>query len=131
VLATVGGTAPTITHATTTAGDGSHDEVQTITVAHADGGTMTWTYSGQTTTALAYGISAAAAQTALEALSNIAPGDIVVTKLADVYTITVQPGGALHFTNIAQLTSSATNLTSDNDLTAGAFDVHVEYLLGA
>lgn len=51
---------------------------QTITV-DAAGGAFTITWGGQTTSNLAYNISAADMQTALEALSNINPGDVVVT----------------------------------------------------
>lgn len=53
-------------------------EVQTITV-DATGGTFTVTWSGQTTVANAFNIAAATLQTNLENLSNIAPGDVVVT----------------------------------------------------
>lgn len=56
------------------------NEVQTLTVTGGPtGGTFTITWSGQTTAAIAYNATAAAVQTALEALSNIAPGDVVVT----------------------------------------------------
>ncbi|MET7713670.1 hypothetical protein [Streptomyces sp. NPDC005407] len=59
------------------------NEVQTLTVTGApDGGTFTITWSGQTTGAIAYNATAAQVQTALEALSNIAPGDVVVTGAA-------------------------------------------------
>ena len=49
-------------------------------------GRLEWhklTYSGQTTASIAFNASAAQVQAALEALSNIAPGDVVVTKLQD------------------------------------------------
>jgi hypothetical protein len=56
------------------------NEVQTLTVTGAPtGGTFTITWSGQTTAAIAYNATAAEVQAALEALSNIAPGDVVVT----------------------------------------------------
>lgn len=56
------------------------NEVQTLTVTGGPtGGTFTITWSGQTTSSLAYNATAAQVQTALEALSNIAPGDVVVT----------------------------------------------------
>jgi len=55
-------------------------EVQTVTITGTPtGGTFTLTYAGQTTTALAYNAAAAAVLAALEALSNIAPGDLAVT----------------------------------------------------
>lgn len=59
------------------------NEVQTLTVTGGPtGGTFTITWSGQTTAALAYNATAAQVQTALEALSNIAPGDVAVTGAA-------------------------------------------------
>ncbi|MGW5989558.1 hypothetical protein ACWFRT_13665 [Streptomyces anulatus] len=59
------------------------NEVQTLTVTGAPtGGTFTITWSGQTTAAIAYNATAAVVQTALEALSNIAPGDVAVTGAA-------------------------------------------------
>lgn len=62
---------------------GPTNEVQTLTVTGAPtGGTYTITWSGQTTAAIAYNATAAAVQAALEALSNIAPGDVVVTGSA-------------------------------------------------
>jgi hypothetical protein len=48
-------------------------------------------------------------------LSNLAPGDIVATRVGDVITLTA--GGTLAATNIAQLTSDPAGLTA-TDLTA-------------
>lgn len=54
------------------------DEVQILSLpTQPTGGTFTLTYSGQTTAAIAYNANAAAVQSALEALSNIAVGDVV------------------------------------------------------
>ena len=66
------------------------NEVQTVTITGGPtGGTFTLTWSGQTTAAIAYNATAATVQTALEALSNIAPGDVVVTGNAGgPYTLT-------------------------------------------
>jgi hypothetical protein len=66
------------------------NEVQTVTITGAPtGGTFTLTWSGQTTGAIAYNATAATVQTALEALSNIAPGDVTVTGNAGgPYTLT-------------------------------------------
>lgn len=109
--------APAITIATTTPGDDSPtvNEVQTVTIANADGGTFTLTYSGQTTTAIPYGSTAATVVAALEALSNIAPGDVGIVKASDVYTVTFQ--GALAATDVAELTANGAALTA-TDLTA-------------
>lgn len=90
---------------------GTTDEVQTITI-DATGGTYTLTYSGQTTAAIDWDATAAEVQSALEALSNIAPGDVTVTGDAGgPYTVTF--GGTLSDTNVAQLTST-------DSLTGGA-----------
>src|SRR5215207_7777373 len=54
------------------------DEVQTLsTTGTVTAGTFTITWSGQTTAAIAWNATAAAVQAALEALSNIAVGDVV------------------------------------------------------
>lgn len=57
---------------------GRANEVQTVTV-DATGGTFTVTFDGEQTDALAFNVSAAAFQAALEGLSNIDPGDVTVT----------------------------------------------------
>lgn len=83
------------------------NEVQTVTITGAPtGGTFTITWSGQTTTAIAYNATAATVQTALEALSNIAPGDVVVTGNAGgPYTLTW--GGTQLGENVAAPTATA------------------------
>lgn len=85
------------------------NEVQLVTVT-ATGGTFTLTYSGQTTAAIAEAASEAAVQVALEALSNIAPGDVEVDGLpGGPWEVTFQ--GTLAATNVAQMTADATSLT--------------------
>lgn len=92
---------------------GGTNEVQTITLANATGGTFTLTYSGQTTSAIAYNATAATVQAALEALSNIAVGDVAVTGSAGgPYTVTFQ--GALGYQNVAQMTASGGSLTGSS-----------------
>ena len=90
---------------------GTADEVQTVTVTGGPtGGTFTLTYSGQTTAGIAYNAAASAVQSALEALSNIAPGDVAVTGAAGgPYTVTFE--GTLADTNVAQMTASGASLT--------------------
>ncbi len=84
------------------------NEIQTLTVTGAPtGGTFTITWSGQTTTALAYNATAAQVQAALEALSNIAPGDVVVTGNAGgPWTLTW--GGTQLGENVAAPTTTET-----------------------
>jgi hypothetical protein len=83
-------------------------EIQTVTVTGSPtGGTFTLTYSGQTTAGIAYNATAAAVRTALEALSNIAVGDVTVTGSAGgPYTVTFTAGG-----DVAQMTASGASLT--------------------
>lgn len=79
------------------------------------GGTFTITYSAQTTTAIPYNATAAQVQAALEALSNVDPGDVIVTG----GPIGPHPGGTA-FTlqwigsklgNNAEVTTSVVSLT--------------------
>lgn len=75
------------------------------------GGTFTITFSGQTTTALAYNATPAAVQTALEALSNVAVGEATVTGYAgSVYTV-VFSGATVTGASVPVATASATGLT--------------------
>jgi len=86
------------------------DEVQTITVGGSGLTSFTLTYSGQTTTSLDDQATAAEVQAALEALSNIAVGDVTVTGSAGgVWTVTF--GGTLADTNVAAITSTPTGGT--------------------
>jgi hypothetical protein len=83
-------------------------EVQRATITGIPtGGTFTLTYSGQTTAAIAYNATAAAVQSALEALSNIAPGDVTVTGgpgPGTPYDITF--GGAYAGTDVTSMTAT-------------------------
>lgn len=86
-------------------------EVQTITITGTPtGGTFTLTFAGQTTGTIAYDAAAAAVLAALEALSNIAPGDVVVgggPGPGTPYTVTFSaPLG-----NVAQMTANGSALT--------------------
>lgn len=87
------------------------NEVHTVTITGAPtGGTFTLTWSGQTTADIAYNATAAAVQAALEALSNIAPGDVTVTGSAGgPYTLTW--GGTHLGDDIAAPTASGAGLT--------------------
>jgi hypothetical protein len=86
-----------------------NNEIQMLAI-DATGGTFDLVYAGQTAAGLAWNISAAALQTALEALSNIAPGDVSVTQpYAGVYHITFM--GTLADTDVAQMTTVSTSLT--------------------
>ncbi|MEU6054223.1 hypothetical protein ABZ829_27855 [Streptomyces xanthochromogenes] len=85
---------------------GPTSETQTVTVTGSPtGGTFTLTFSGQTTAAIAYNATAAVVQAALEALSNINPGDVTVTGNAGgPYTVVF--GGQFLSDNVAQMTAT-------------------------
>lgn len=89
------------------------NEVQTVKVNHAPtGGTYTLTFQGATTAAIAYNASAATVQTELEALANIAVGDVTVTRagsgtIADPYIYTVTFLVTYAGVDVAQLTSTS------------------------
>lgn len=89
------------------------NEVQTVTVTGSPtGGTYTLTYSGQTTSGIAFNATASAVQSALEALSNLAPGDVTCAGGPHPGTpITVTFGGALAGTDVTQMTADASSLT--------------------
>lgn len=84
------------------------NEVQRATITGTPtGGTFTLTYSGQTTAPIAYNATAAAVQTALENLSNIAVGDVLVgggPGPAAFWTITFQ--GDLAGTDVPTITAT-------------------------
>lgn len=84
------------------------DEVVTVTI-DAAGGTFTMTFGAQTTAPVAWNASAADAQAALEALSTIGIGNILVTKAGLVYTLVFR--GDLGSTNVGAVTTTATGLT--------------------
>lgn len=90
------------------------DEVQTVTITGSPtGGTFTLTYSGQTTSAIAYNATAATVKAALAALSNIKAEDIAVAGgpgPGTPWTVTFS-GGAVDGRNVAQMTASGAGLT--------------------
>jgi hypothetical protein len=90
--------------------DPGTNEVQTITEGGSGLTSYTLTYSAQITTSITANAAASAVQSALEALSNIAVGDVAVTGSAGgPYTVTF--GGALASTNVAQMTATPTGGT--------------------
>lgn len=91
--------------------DGQTNEVQSATVTgEPTGGTFTLTYDGQTTAAIAYNASAGAVQGALNALSNIRTGDVLVKGPAGGPYL-VEFTNSFRGTNVAAMTASGTGLT--------------------
>jgi len=88
-------------------------EVQTVTITGTPtGGDFTLTNDGQTTADIAFDAAASAVQSALEALSNLAPGDVTVSGAAGgpyTVTFTVTQG------NVPQLTADGSGLTGGVD----------------
>lgn len=96
---------------TTAVVDGKSNEVQTVTITGSPtGGTFTLTYSGQTTSAIAYNATAATVKNALQALSTVGTGNVSVSGSAGgPYTVTFQQD--LAGINAAALTASGAGLT--------------------
>lgn len=66
-------------------------EVQSVVITEGAGGdTFTLTYGGQTTAAVAFDVAIADLQTALEAVSTIGTGNVLVAGSASNYVISIQ-----------------------------------------
>lgn len=112
----------------------SANEVQSIIATGATAGTFTLTFDGETTAAIAYTANAAAVQSALEALSNINPGDVTVAGGALPGTATtITFGGQYANTNVPQMTADSSGLTGGtvavSTTTAGSADAGTYQLL--
>ena len=98
------------------------NEVQTITEGGSGLTSFTLTFDGQTTASIAAAATAAAVRAALEALSNIAPGDVTVTGSdGGPYTVTFK--GQFAGENVPQMTATPTGGTGTVTIattTAGA-----------
>jgi hypothetical protein len=88
----------------------STNEVQTVTITGTPaGGNFTLTFQGQTTGNILFSANAAAVQTALEALSNIDPGDVLVTGGPGPGTpYVVEFRGQYGQVNVTQMTAAHT-----------------------
>lgn len=87
------------------------NELEQVAV-NATGGTFTLTFSGQTTGAIQWNASAADVQTALVALSNLGPGDVLCTGgPLPTSPVTVEFKGAQAGTNVTQMTANSASLT--------------------
>lgn len=84
------------------------NEIQTVTVSSATGGTFTLTFEGQTTAAVAWNASASDVRAALDALSNIGDGDVLVTGgPLSTAAVTVEFTRLLADSNRTQMTSTS------------------------
>lgn len=95
------------------ASDEGENEVQSLAIEHGPtGGTFTLTYSGQTTSGIAYNANAAAVQSALEGLSNIASGDVEVTGTNPNFAIEFKAN--LGLSDVPLMTSDFSSLTGSS-----------------
>jgi hypothetical protein len=80
--------------------------VQTLTISGAPtGGSFTLTYNGQTTAAIAYNASAAAVESAIQALSSVGTGQARVTGAAGgPWTVVLFPANPVAFTHTDSFT---------------------------
>jgi len=99
------------------AGQAAQNEQQRVALpADVAGGTFTLEFDGQTTGNIAYDASAATVEAALEALSNISAGDVVVTG-SDGGPWTIEFASTYATTNVALLIGDGTNLTGSLSIT--------------
>lgn len=96
------------------------DSYSTVVTIDATGGFFKLIYNGQTTADIDWDASAEDVRLALEALSTVAPGDILVSQNGMAYTITWQPD-----------LSVVPPVTASDTLTGGAGTVTVNALYGA
>lgn len=121
ITAAAGSTTGTITLTSDTAGKpfavtvsigSGSNEVQVVTLGGtaATGGTFTLTFTGETTTTIAYNADAATVQSALEGLASYSSGDFAVTGSAGgPWTVTFT--GTLAGTNVSLMTIDVSSLT--------------------
>jgi len=97
------------------------NEIQSL-VVDATQGTFTVSFNGQTSGPLAWNISAAGLQNALQTLPGtpIKVGDVAVTRNDDVYVIRFQ--GNLSSTDVAQIVAASVDLKKQVEKSAGSPD---------
>ncbi|MBL8828887.1 MAG: autotransporter-associated beta strand repeat-containing protein, partial [Planctomycetaceae bacterium] len=108
LLNNAGFTAASLTFAQQSDG-AQFNEAQRV-VFSANSGTYALGFNGQTAAGIAFDATAATVQTALEALSNIAPGDVVVTGTPGNFGVYFT--GALANQDVAELTLDASTLAT-------------------
>lgn len=96
-----------------------NNEVQLLTRAGTiSGGTWTLTFGGQTTSAMAYNADAATIQAAIEALSTVGAGNILVTGgPISTTNVTLTFVNKLGYTNVTAVTVDITSITGGGSLT--------------
>lgn len=90
----------------------NNSQVWTLDMTAPSAGTFDITLNGETASALAFDITGAALQTALEGLASVSVGDVTVVELTDVHTITM--AGTLKNIATNTLTVDGSSLTAAN-----------------
>ena len=134
---TKGASAYPVVVTTAVQGDGGQNEKQQVTLPGSPtGGTFTLSFDGQVSATIAYNASAATVETALEGLSNITAGDVVVTgdaggpyaiEFASTYANTdvsplVADGSSLTGVASVSVTVATEGATSTNAIQRLTFD---------
>lgn len=88
------------------------DEAQTVNLGPASAGTVTINVDGQATGNIAYNADLAAIQAAIDALPNVAPGDVVASGGPFPGTVTLTFAGAFKDRDVAQVVVTPTGLTN-------------------
>lgn len=92
------------------------NEVQTVTVTNATGGSIRLVFEGTRTGTIAYNATAADVQTALLATDKFDSGDVVVTNgPLNTAAVTLTFGGRYAAENISQVTVETTDLDPQNN----------------
>jgi hypothetical protein len=105
--------------------DPSVHEKQQVGVIGASSGNYKLTFDGQQTATIAYNANAAAIQAALEALSNLAPGDVIVTGgPAHSSLVTIEFAGVYAARDVPQITVQNVSLGGTPALTNTTIQTH-------
>jgi hypothetical protein len=122
------------------------NEVQTLTQGGSGLTSFTLTWDGETTGSIAQAATGATVQTALEALSNIEPGDVTVTGVAggpytvtftgdlqgqNVPAITTTPTGGSGTVVVATATGGGSGVTDNSDVLTGFLYMPISVPTGA
>lgn len=96
-------------------GVGLGNEIQGIRIVGATGGTFALTFNGQTTGAIDFDATNTEVMTALEALSNVESGDVIVHgPLDSYYKYQVVFDGNFDGVDVPEMTADGTNLVGSN-----------------
>lgn len=102
--------------------DSPYSVTGSTTQAGKDADTIVWTWSGQSTSALAWNADEATVQSAIDGLSNVPnPGDILVTDLGGGVLQFSFVGATLAGINVDEMTSTPTGCTVVHDTTVPGY----------